>query len=61
MKINDKDRRDWVLNDEGLYLDQRRSKLSMREYIRQNRELIDKVINNVVDGKKPAHYLAYGG
>ena len=59
--INDEDRRQWVLNDEGLYLMQRRSKLSMKYFIRTYRKEIDEVINNVLDNKKPAHYLVYGG
>lgn len=59
MEINDEDRRQWVLNDEGLYNMQRESRLPMREFIKQNREMIDKVINNVTSGTKPAHYLAY--
>ena len=59
--INDEDRRQWVLNDEGLYLMKRQSKLSMKYFIRTYRKEIDEVINNVLDNKKPAHYLVYGG
>lgn len=59
-RINDKERELWVANDEGLYLEQRRSRLSMRAFIRENRELIDEVIRNVTEGRKPAHYLEYG-
>lgn len=61
VKHNDTEREQWIANDEGLYNDQRRSGLSMRNYIRQNRAAIDEVIENVVQGKKPAHYKAYGG
>lgn len=57
--INDEDRRQWILNDEGLYNWQRRSGLSMREFIRRYRAEIDPVITNVRDGRQPAHYLAY--
>ena len=60
-RINDEERRLWIDNDEGLYNWQPSSGLSMRKFIRENREEIDRVIRNVVDGKKPAHYLAYGG
>lgn len=57
--MNDNEREQWVSNDEGLYNEQRRSRLSMRDFIRQNRAMIDECIGNVTTGKKPAHYLAY--
>lgn len=57
--INDSDREQWVSNDEGLYNMQRRSHLPMREFIKQNRTIIDEVINNVTNSVKPAHYLMY--
>lgn len=60
-RLNDDERRQWVLNDEGLFTVKMQSRLSMREFIRQNRGFIDEVITNVLDGKKPAHYLRYGG
>ncbi len=60
-RINDTDRAQWVDNDEGLYNEKRRSRLPMREFVRRNRELIDQVIRNVTEGRKPAHYLEYGG
>jgi hypothetical protein len=59
--INNEERRLWIENDEGLYNWKRSSKLSMREFIRQNRVAIDEVIFSVTTGKQPAHYLAYGG
>ena len=46
---NDDDRRQWVDNDEGLYNWQRGSGLSMRAFIRQNREKIDAAIDRVLD------------
>lgn len=58
-KRNDDERRQWVDNDEGLYLWFRRSRLSMREFIRQNRQEIDSAIDSVLDGSKPSHHLAY--
>lgn len=38
----------------------RRSRQAMRQWIRENRDLIDSVIDNVVTGKQQAHYLVYG-
>lgn len=60
-KHNDSEREQWIANDEGLYKEQKRSGLSMRDFIRTNREAIDELIDNVVSGKKPAHYKEYGG
>jgi hypothetical protein len=59
--MNNVDRTQWIMNDEGLYNQYRFSRLSMRKFITQNKEMIDEVINNVLNHKKPAHYLAYGG
>lgn len=58
-RISDEERRQWMLNDEGLYNEQRRSGLSMRAFIKEHRAFIDEIIENVVSGRKPAHYLAY--
>lgn len=58
---NDEERRQWVSNDEGLYRMQCGSRQSMRTFIRENRDFIDEVIDNVCGNKKPAHYLVYGG
>ena len=58
--INDGDRRVWVQNDEGLYDMARASRLTQRQWIRENRALIDEVIRNVTEGDKPQHYLKYG-
>ena len=60
-KRNDDDRRLWVLNDEGLYNMHRAEGGSVREFVRKNRAKIDAVIDNVASGRKPAHYLTYGG
>jgi hypothetical protein len=59
-RLNDEDRRQWILNDEGLYNWHRGSRLSMQAFIRQNRAEIDNAIRNVTEGRKPQHYLAYG-
>lgn len=66
--MNDKDRAQWIDNDEGLYnlwrsypraryMSDERHK---RNFIRENRARIDEAIRNVTTGRKPAHYLAYG-
>lgn len=57
--MNDKERRQWVDNDEGLYDLQRRSKTPAKKWIRENRALIDTVIEAVTSGAKRAHYLKY--
>jgi hypothetical protein len=59
--LNDKDREQWIMNDEGLYNWFRSSRLSMRNFIRQNRKELDECIKPVLTGKKPAHYLEYVG
>jgi hypothetical protein len=51
----------WIDNDEGLYLWHRRSKLTRRAFIRENRAELEKCIHSVLDGKKPSHDLAYPG
>ena len=52
---------EWINNDEGLYNWKRRSKLSMRKFIQENRHELETCIRNVRESEKPAHYLAYGG
>jgi hypothetical protein len=59
--MNNIERRLWILNDEGLFDWWRTSRLSMAEFIQQNRKEIDAAIAPVVEGKKPSHYLKYGG
>ena len=59
--MNDTDRSQWIDNDEGLYRWWKGSRLSKREFIRQNREELTRIINNVTSGRQPAHYLTYGG
>lgn len=59
--MNNADRSQWIDNDEGLYLWWKSSRLPKRKFISENKEEIDKVINNVVSSHKPAHHLAYGG
>ena len=57
--LNDDDRSQWIDNDEGLYDMWRCSGLSKREFIRRNRPFLTEAIRNVLDNKKPAHYLKY--
>lgn len=59
--MNDTDRSQWIDNDEGLYDWWRMSRQSKAQFIRENRDEITKAINNVLEDKKPAHYLKYGG
>ena len=58
--MNDKERHEWVSNDEGLYRMQQASKLPMQRFIKENRSLIDEAIDNMISRRKPAHYLYYG-
>lgn len=57
--MNNRDREQWVNNDEGLYNWWRSSRVPMRKFITENRAEIDAAIANVKSGNKPAHYLAY--
>lgn len=49
----------WIDNDEGLYNWWKSSRQSKREFIKENREELVRVIKKVTSGAKPAHYLAY--
>jgi hypothetical protein len=57
--MNNTERTNWINNDEGLYNMFIRSHSSMRKFIQENKDFIDGAINNILNGKKPAHYLAY--
>ena len=46
--MNDDKREQWVNNDEGLYNWHRSSKLSMRKFLRENRNQIDSAIERVL-------------
>lgn len=59
--MNNTEREQWIDNDEGLYNLWRASGLSKRNFIKENKTLIDEVIENITTGKKKAHYLCYGG
>lgn len=47
--LNDSDRTQWIANHEGLYNWRKESRLSVREFIRQNRAEIDAAIIAVRD------------
>lgn len=59
--ITIKDIEQWIDNDEGLYRWFRSERTSKREFIRRNRAALEACIDAVLTGKKPAHFLAYGG
>lgn len=59
--MNNREREMWIDNDEGLYNWWISSGQSKDKFIAKNRSEIDAVIESVTSGKKPAHYLAYGG
>ena len=50
----------WIDNDEGLYDWWRRSRISKRAFIRENRQELEAAIRPVLEGHKPAHHLKYG-
>lgn len=58
--ITIKDIEDWISNDEGLYDWWRQSRLSKRQFIKDNKEQLKNCIQKVLDGRRPAHYLKYG-
>lgn len=59
-KLTASDIGQWIDNDEGLYNWWRSSRQTKREFIRENRAELEQCIRRVLDGTKPAHYLAYG-
>lgn len=58
--MTQKELEQWIDNDEGLYDWWKGSGMTKKKFIAENREQIEEVIRNVVEGKKPAHYLKYG-
>jgi hypothetical protein len=57
--MSDDDRRDWINSDEALYNWQRRSGLSMREFIKQNRSELTAMIDRALNGGKSPEQIAY--
>lgn len=49
----------WIDNDEGLYNWFKSSRLPRNKFITENKKELTSCIENVINGKKPAHYLAY--
>lgn len=58
--MNDKERMDWISNDEGLWNWWLTSKTPMKLFVKEHRAEIDRIIESITSGKKPSHYLAYG-
>ena len=59
--MNDTEREQWINNYEPLYNDQRRSRMSMRDFLRKNRAMIDAVIRRELNKEpaKPTYGSAY--
>jgi len=62
--MNDKEREEWVLNDEGLYdryleWKKRTRRTSVRVFVQEHRKMIDDAVQPVLDGDKRAHHLKY--
>lgn len=51
--MNDNEREQWIMNDEGLYRAWKASRLSMRNFIRKLRDDIDKAIEGRQDAESP--------
>ena len=47
--MNDRERRLWVLNDEGLYLTYKASGRPLKSFLREERAMIDAAIKRVLD------------
>jgi len=59
--MNDRDRKRWVDNDDGLNVRWKKSGMSKRQWIQENRRLIDDVAGNGVDGIILEHYFEHQG
>jgi len=57
--MNDRERELWTENDEGIYLWWKSTGKSKRSFIRDEREELDRIIKDTLDGNKPAHHLSY--
>jgi len=58
--VSNKEIADWIDNDEGLYNWFNRSRMSKAKFIKENKQELSDCINRVLNGSKPAHFLAYG-
>jgi len=59
--MNNSEISQWVDNDEGLYNWWKSERCSKTAFIKSHRAELIACIQKVLSGKKPAHYLAYGG
>lgn len=57
--MNDREREQWVMTDEGLYNWWKSSRLSMREFIRENRAELTAAINKALEPPKPKAWHEY--
>lgn len=57
--MNDTERERWVLNDEFLYNRWKRSRLSMRKFVRTEREDIDSYIASYQRSHSPQQRLGF--
>lgn len=57
--LTTRDIEQWIDNDEGLYTWWKDTGLAKRAFIARYRREIVAAIENVLEGRKPAHYLAY--
>jgi hypothetical protein len=51
--MDDDERKLWIMNEEGLYREWIRSRLSMTKFCRENRKAIDALINSKLNPIKP--------
>jgi hypothetical protein len=56
-RIDDKERSVWVLNDEKLFLLWRKDGRAIKKFIRDNRAIIDELIDRVMTAKEQPHYF----
>lgn len=56
-RIDDKERSVWVLNDERLFLLWRKDGRAIKKFIRDNRIIIDELIDRVMTAKEQPHYF----
>jgi len=61
--MNDTERKNWVMNDEGLYMWWQDSRMSLTEFVRRNRKDIDNAIDSVLhpqEGWRQDYWRARG-
>ena len=46
--LNDEERRDWVQNDEGLYIWWKQSALNLHRFVRENRTELTRLIKGAI-------------